>query len=178
MRHSSRDADFPLLISIELLDHRIRPMYESPTIHSILAQAHRRIGRDTTKCPQYDASRCSSAPNSLGRYSRDKPGRRDREPNPGCLRRNAPNTAGAGNRSCTARRLPLFPARRSKPATLDPPTRFRAAGPGAASRSGGRRSVRRGPRNGLAAAFLVCLAARTRRKSSREALFACNPHYA
>jgi hypothetical protein len=33
-------------------------------------------------------------------------------------------------------------------------------------------------RNGLAAAFPVCLAARTGRKSSREALFACNPHYA
>lgn len=27
-------ADFPFLISLELLDHRIRPIYEAPTIHS------------------------------------------------------------------------------------------------------------------------------------------------
>jgi hypothetical protein len=90
----------------------------------------------------------------------------NREPNPGCLQRNAPNTAGAGNSSCTARRPPLFHARRSKAATLDPPPRLRAAGPGAASRSGGRRSVRRGPANGLAAAFRVGFGARQRALAS------------
>src|SRR5262249_51101723 len=51
------------------------------------------------------------------------------KPNPGCLQRNAPNTAAAGSTAGTARRLLLLAVRSSKSAG-------RAADRGAASRAG------------------------------------------
>jgi hypothetical protein len=38
--NSGIQADFPLLISLELLDHGIRPMYESGTIHPERTAVH------------------------------------------------------------------------------------------------------------------------------------------
>ena len=73
--------------------------------------------------------------NNVGTGSRGKRGRRAREPNPGCPRRKAPNTADAGNSSCTVLLLPAFPARRSKTGCAEFPAPVLAAGPASAFRS-------------------------------------------
>ena len=91
--------------------------------------------------------------NNVATGSRGTRGRRAPERNPGCPRRKGPNTAAAGSISGTIPRPRALPARRSKTGCAEFPAPVFGGRSGFRHSLRGRRSLRRGPGDGLGAAF-------------------------